>query len=126
MLPQTRDYGGDWALETRQPAALTYFLKSAGRVSLRIFDDKGKAVIEREEQGRAGINVAVWDLVVGGGGYASPGVLGAGARLAGNGDYRIELQSGAAKADGVLTIRKPSQPKIGWESGKIPDRRGAR
>ena len=126
VLPQTRDYGGDWALETRQPAALTYFLKSAGRVSLRIFDDKGKAVLEREEQGRAGINAAVWDLVVGGGGYASPGVLGAGARLAGNGDYRIELQSGAAKADGVLTIRKPSQPKIGWESGKIPDRRGAR
>jgi hypothetical protein len=126
MLPQTRDYGGDWALETRQPAALTYFLKSAGRVSLRMFDDKGTVVLEREEQGRAGLNVVVWDLVVGGLGQTSPGVLGAGAKLAGNGDYRIELQSGAAKAYGVLTVRKPSQPKIGWESGKIPDRRGAR
>ena len=125
LLPQTRDYGGDWALETRQPAALIYSLKSAGRVSLRIFDDKGKAVLEREEQGRAGLNVAVWDLVVGGG-YASPAVLGAGAKLAGNGDYRIELQSGAARAGGVLTIRKPSQPKIGWESGRNRDRRGAR
>jgi hypothetical protein len=111
VLPQARDYGGDWDLETRQPAAFSYFLKSAGRVSLRILDDKGKAVLEREEQGRAGINVAVWDLVVVGG-YASPAVLGAGAKLIGNGNYRIEIQSGAAKADGVLNVRKPSQPKI--------------
>jgi hypothetical protein len=114
VLPQARDYGGDWALETRQPAAFHYFLKTAGHVSLRILDDKGKAVLEREEQGRAGINVAIWDLVVGGG-YASPAVLGPGARLIGSGDYRVEIRAGDAKAEGALTVRKPSQPKIGWD-----------
>jgi hypothetical protein len=111
VLPQARDYGGDWALETRRPAAFTYFLKSAGPVSLRIFDDKGKVVLEREEQGRAGINVATWDLLVVGG-YVSPAVLGAGAKLIGNGDYRVELQSGAARTGGVLTVQKPPAPKV--------------
>jgi len=112
VLPQARDYGGDWALETRQPAAFHYYLKNAGRVSLRILDDKGKAILEREEQGRAGINVAPWDLVVNGR-YAAPAVLGAGARLIGSGDYRVEIRSGTEKVEGVLTVRRPAQPKIG-------------
>ena len=117
VLPQARDYGGDWALETRQSAAFHYFLKSAGRVSLRILDDKGKAVLEREEQGRAGINVAAWDLVTGGG-TASPAVLGPGARLVASGDYRVEIRAGEAKAEGVLTVRRPAQPKIGWDKDR--------
>ncbi len=111
MLPQSRDYGGDWALETRRPAAFTYFLKSAGSVSLRIVDDKGIVVLERQERGRAGINVAAWDLLVSGG-YVSPAVLGPGAKLVGSGEYRIELQSGAAKATGALTVQKPAAPKV--------------
>ena len=111
MLPQSRDYGGDWALETRRPAAFTYSLKSAGPVSLRILDEKGQVVLAREEQGRAGINVAAWDLLVSGG-YLSPAVLGPGAKLIGSGEYRIELQSGAAKASGTLTVQRPSSPKV--------------
>ncbi len=72
---------------------------------------KGPSSWSAAEQGRAGTNVIDWDLVVTGG-YVSPAVLGAGARLAGPGDYRIELQSGAANASGVLTVHRPSAPKI--------------
>lgn len=124
VLPQSRDYGGDWALETRTPAVFQYFLKKAGPVSLRVLDEKGKAVLERDEQGRAGINAFVWDLVVGGG-YVSPAVLGAGAKFIGSGDYRVEIRTGTAKADGVLSVRRPSQAKIGWETGRNKSRREA-
>ena len=106
---------------TRTPAAFHYYLKTAGPVSLRVLDEKGSPVLEREAAGRAGINAIAWDLVAVGG-YASPAVLGAGARLIGSGDYRVEIKAGIAQAEGVLTVRKPPRPKIGWESRTRPDR----
>jgi photosystem II stability/assembly factor-like uncharacterized protein len=115
VLPQARDYGGDWALETRIPAVIHYALKKAGPVTLRVLDEKGVVLLERTETGREGINSTSWDLVVGGG-YASPAVLGPGAKLAGSGSFRVEVRSGEAAAAGILIIRKPARPKVGGEA----------
>lgn len=111
VLPQSRDYGGDWALETRQPAAITYALKTAGPVLVRITDGKGAVVLERITGGRAGINVETWDLIVTGG-YASPSVLRPGTKLADPGEYRVEVRAAAATVSGTLTVRAPSAPKV--------------
>jgi photosystem II stability/assembly factor-like uncharacterized protein len=110
-LPQSRDYGGDWAFETRKTAAFHYFLKNSQPVTLRILDEKDHLVRTLSGTGEAGLNAAEWDLGI----DVDPQTvsLPQGARMAAPGTYRVEIQAGSIKLTGQVRIDAPSQPKIG-------------
>lgn len=113
-LPQSRDYGGDWALETMTPAVIHYHLQSPRSVTVRIFDKEEKVVWEARDDGGAGINTVEWDLFVVPP-ASEPGVYVQAPRPAKPGTYRVEIQAGTVRLGGPVEINAPAQPKVGYD-----------
>jgi len=61
-LPQSRDYRGDWALETKQDAVFQFYLKEAGQMELTVLDSDGETIKTLSVSGSRGFNTTVWDL----------------------------------------------------------------
>jgi hypothetical protein len=59
LLPQSRDYPGDWAYETGGHVILHYYLKEKKPVEILIFDEKGSAVRTLQGPGESGISTMV-------------------------------------------------------------------
>ncbi len=93
-LPKARDYGGDWAYETRHPAVFHYALKSAAAdVRVVILDAEGAFVRTLPGTGNPGVNRVEWDL------GPEPvadakAAYSAAARLVKPGRYVVEIKSG--------------------------------
>jgi photosystem II stability/assembly factor-like uncharacterized protein len=111
LLPQSRDYGGDWAYETRRTAVFHYFLKNERPVTIRILGEKDKLVKTFSAPGGTGLNAAEWDLGI----EADPqtGSLPQAVRMAAPGTYRVEIQAGPLLLTGQVRVDAPAQPKVG-------------
>ncbi len=111
-LPLSRDYGGDWALETRQPAVLHFYLKRDRTVTFRVLDQEDKEIKTWTVSGKSGINTTVWDL-------AAPeqsskkGVYEPALKLIPAGLYVIEMSHRDESSSLELRILEPRQKKVG-------------
>jgi photosystem II stability/assembly factor-like uncharacterized protein len=109
--PQARDYGNDWALETRKTAVFHYFLKDKQDVTIRIYGEKDSPVQTLAGPGEPGLNAAEWDLVLDG--ETQTVSLPQAARMAAAGTYRLEIEAGPVKLSGTFRVDAPAQPKVG-------------
>ncbi len=106
VLPRSRDYGGDWAWETRRSAVIHYFLKETCPVDISILDDTGKLIKKIAGTNDSGINRAVWDL--------SPetkqtaqGVFRRGTPLVSSGIFTVVIQAGESRLEGKIQVNPP-------------------
>jgi len=111
LLPQSRDYNGDWALETRKPAVFHYFLKQGRDVTLRLYGEKDKLVRTIPAKGEAGLNAMTWDLGLDPGSQVQS--LPQASRLAAAGTYRLEIEAGPVRLSGSFRVDAPDQPRVG-------------
>lgn len=112
LLPQTRDYGGDWAFETGRIPVMYYYLTKDQRVNLRVLGKNDTEVKAWIEDGKKGINTTTWDL--------TPqeqtnrrGVYEPALRLVRPGSYRLEIQAGEVTATERFEVQAPVQAKVG-------------
>ena len=111
-LPQSRDYGGDWALETRQSAVFHFYLKRDGTVTLRVRDKEDKEIKTWTVSGKAGIKTTVWDLTS----LERPsqkGVYEPALKLIRAGSYTIEMSGGDESTSREFQVLAPPQRKVG-------------
>ena len=106
VLPQSRDYGGDWVWETQKEAVIHYYLKETCLVEISILDDNGEVVRELTGTNDSGVNRAVWDL--------SPkkeeadqAVFRRGTELVKPGNYTVVIQAGKNKLEGKIQVKPP-------------------
>ncbi|MFQ6037080.1 MAG: WD40/YVTN/BNR-like repeat-containing protein, partial [Candidatus Aminicenantales bacterium] len=112
LLPQSRDYRGDWAWETGRYAAIHFYLKQEAPVEIILSDEKGQVVRALRLPGSAGIQTAVWDLRTETNGR-EPGVYEPAVKLVESGMYNVKIRSGNIVLTGKIQVEAPSQPKIG-------------
>jgi photosystem II stability/assembly factor-like uncharacterized protein len=103
VLPYSRDYRGDWALETRKKAVIHYYLKKINKVKISILDESGKVIKELTGTNDPGINRAEWDLSPKRG-KAAPTVYERGARLVRPGTYTVVIVAGSIKLQGTIKV----------------------
>jgi photosystem II stability/assembly factor-like uncharacterized protein len=108
VLPKSRDYRGDWALETGKTAVIHYYLKEASDVKISIFRKSGKVLREIKGTGDAGINRAEWDL------FQKPKekvntVYEPGRNMAAPGDYKVRIEAGSTILEGVITVKSSAE-----------------
>ncbi len=110
VLPRSRDYGGDWAWETRRAAVIHYYLKETCPVEISVLDDTGKVIRKLAGTNDPGINRAVWDL--------SPkteeagqAVFRRGTELVNPGVYTVVIQAGDSQLEGKIQVNPPRQTK---------------
>ncbi len=111
-LPQSRDYGGDWALETRQSAVFHFYLQKDRSVTLRVRDKEDKEIATWSVSGKAGINTTVWELKS----LEQPsqkGVYEPALKLIRAGSYTIEMSAGNESASREFLVLAPLQRKVG-------------
>ena len=108
VLPRSRDYGGDWAWETRQEAVIHYSLRETCPVEISILDDSGKVIRELTGTNDPGVNRAVWDLSpkTEEGGQA---VFRRGTALVKPGIYTVVIQAGKNTLEGKIQVKSPHQ-----------------
>ncbi|MCK4645641.1 MAG: hypothetical protein KAU46_05270 [Candidatus Aminicenantes bacterium] len=106
ILPHSRDYRGDWALETRKKAVIHYYLKKTNKVKISILDESGKVIKELTGTNDPGINRAEWDLSPKRGKVA-PTVYERGARLVRPGKYTVVIRAGDIKLEGTIEVKTP-------------------
>jgi hypothetical protein len=83
----------------RGRARVHYWLREAGPVTLTVRDERGQTVRTFAADGRAGVNVAVWDARSDAGRNAEPG------------RYTVEVASGAGRASaGVVLLPVAAAP----------------
>jgi len=111
LIPQSRDYGGDWAYETRRPAVFHYYVKDKQDATIRIYGQKDSPVKTITAKAAAGLNAAEWDLSLDGDSQTQS--LPQAARMAAAGTYRIEIEAGPVKLSGQVRVDAPVQPKVG-------------
>jgi len=106
VLPRSRDYGGDWAWETRQEAVIHYYLKESCPVEISILDNTGETVRELTGTNSPGVNRAIWDL--------SPkkeeadqAVFRRGTELVRPGNYTVVIRAGNNKLEGKVQVKPP-------------------
>ncbi len=109
VLPRSRDYGADWAYETRKKAVIHYYLKKSQPIEISILDESQKVIKKLKGTNDQGINVAVWDL--------SPekakeirAVFSRGERLVKPGDYKVQILVGDIKLEGKIEVKPPLKP----------------
>ena len=101
---------GRWG-RTR-PATIDYYLKAPGKVVITILDQSKKKVQRFVEEGRAGLNVATWDLTrivkADAAEKEAEGDSKAQSRKkqVEPGTYIVKMKAGKAKAAGELTVQK--------------------
>jgi len=116
LLPQRRDYRGDWAFETRQPAVFHVALAEAGALEVRVLgeEDGEEEVLWREAVvGRAGLNRVTWDLVTRDAYGPERPNLHRGVRHLGAGNYEVEVTAGGETVRGTLLVEAPELETMG-------------
>ncbi|MFO7867200.1 MAG: hypothetical protein R6V02_10390 [Candidatus Aminicenantes bacterium] len=120
LLPQRRDYGGDWALEMRKQAVFHFALNRGQKAEIAVLNANDETVWRTFMDGRAGLNRAVWDLVTGSAYGSNRPLLHRGLRLAEPGTYRVTIKAGQASAERKLRIEAPDPVTIGKSRKKDP------
>ena len=106
VLPRSRDYGGDWAWETRQEAVIHYYLKEICPVEISILDDTGEVVRELSGTNSPGVNRVVWDLSLKKK-EADQAVFRQGTELVRPGNYTVVIRAGNNKLEGKVQVKPP-------------------
>ncbi len=113
LIPQSRDYQGDWALETRKKARIYYYLKESQVINIEILDSEGKAVKQLTGSQDAGINLVEWDLSLDTQ-AADKSVYTRGSSLAKPGDYKVRIGVDAQVLEGKIRVDRPQPAKLGY------------
>ncbi len=95
----------------RSVAPFSYWLGTAGPVTVTVLDDEGRSLRTFRAEGRAGINTGVWDLQVEGSGAGSE------LRDAAAGSYRIEVSAGGNRDSARVDVLRPAELSGGGRAG---------